>query len=347
MTSPDLTEADAYASLVKYFDALVNSQKLPELPPELTEDEAACKLHEQLLQLREIALSFARGDLSKEITVRGFIAGSLKALQANLRHLTWQVQQVEQADYTQRVEFLGDFSDAFNNMVVKLDETVNELRRREEELTRLNGSLHNEMALRNMALEALQESEARFKYLANHDSLTGALTRRSFVEQAADYLDKSAQQNSPCSFIMMDIDHFKLFNDEYGHLAGDAALQHIVKLSLNGLRNYDIMGRYGGEEFIFCLAYTPLFVARGVAERICRSIEQSPVLYKDNTYPITASLGVATALPQDYSAEEAFLLAAIDQADKMLYIAKQSGRNRVFAQGDELPESIVALPDNG
>lgn len=327
-------EAEAYARLIKYFDSLINGQKRPELPSELTEDETASKLHEQLLELREIALSFARGDLSKEITIRGFIAGSLKALQANLRHLTWQVQQVEQADYTQRVEFLGDFSDAFNNMVVKLDETVNELRHREEELIKLNGNLQREVNLRNMAMEALQESESRFKYLANHDSLTGALTRRSFVEQAMDRLQKSFQQNNECSFVMMDIDYFKQFNDAHGHLAGDAALQHVVKASLGILRNYDIMGRYGGEEFIFCLAYTPLSIARHVAERICRTIENTPVAYNGNSYSITASLGVAAALPQDYSVEESFLLGVIKEADRMLYIAKQRGRNMIVCKGD-------------
>mgnify|MGYP003586614014 FL=1 len=329
--STDTCEQLALA-VIQHIDGLLSSPVSPLLPPELEDNEAMRALHDKVTALREHMTLILKGDLAREVGARGYVAGLLKGHLANLRHLTWQVEQVAKGDLTQRVDFMGEFSKAFNNMTWQLDTTLTNLRRTEEALRRLTNSLKKEVELRTAAVRALKQSEARFKYLADHDPLTGALNRRSFLDIAEAGLKAAQARNTPCCIALMDIDFFKKVNDEYGHHAGDLALKHVVALSLSSLRQADNMGRYGGEEFIFFFSDADLEQGKRGAERMREIIANGPVVSASGLLPLTVSLGVSVVLPE-WPGERngAFLQRIINMADAALYEAKQSGRNRVCA----------------
>lgn len=157
---------------------------------------------------------------------------------------------------------------------------------------------------------------------ANSDALTG-LYNRHWLRKRFDVVD--AQSHACFSLIMLDIDHFKRFNDTYGHAVGDDALRLLSQVLVHALRGPDSVARYGGEEFVVLLADTPHEVALQIAERLRKQTAAEPLLCaNDITETITISLGVATMLDSNMSAHQ--LLECADQA---LYKAKESGRNRV------------------
>lgn len=321
---------DPARTAVTIIGKLLNSPAVPDIPEELAGEDEFRILYDNMLNLRSVLTQFATGDLSHDITLRGFMAGSLKALQAHLRHLTWQVQQVEKGDLSQRVDFLGDFSISFNRMIVKLDNTLSALRQKEEELTKLTNTLQHEVELRSLALKALQKSEAKFKYLAEHDTLTGALNRRSFIELAKAELQKTVLVGKSSCVALLDVDHFKRFNDTYGHLEGDVALKHVAEMARASLRQTDIMGRYGGEEFVFLFPGADMDNGILAAERIRIAIMEHPVRLGGEEVRITASLGITVVTESNYAEYESDLLScAVRTADLAMYEAKKQGRNRV------------------
>lgn len=332
MTQDEQLAAQAVAHVLE----LINAGKAPPLPEELAQIEGMQSLHDTLCALREIEWHFSRGELDHQILLRGFMAGTFKSLQAHLRHLTWQVKQVEKGDFSQRVEFLGEFSSAFNNMIVQLDTTLTELKQKKEELIALTQTLQHEVNLRTAAVQALRQSEAQFKYLSEHDPLTGAFNRRSFFSVALGFLKEASLLNMPCCIAIMDVDFFKRFNDEYGHLAGDEALRRVVKLSSDTLRQSDVMGRYGGEEFIFLFGKTDLEHGLLAAERIRNALANTPIELGDGrAVKITVSMGVVCIRPDEPGERDfLFLQSYMQAADSALYEAKRNGRNQVrYAKG--------------
>ena len=316
--------------VVDHVSKMLNAPRPPELPPELESLDGLPDLSREFLELREHLVLIADGDLSQDLMVRGFMAGLLKKHVANLRHLTWQVEQVSLGDFSQRVDFLGEFSTSFNNMVVQLDTTLRHLRETKESLTKLTNNLKQEVELRSTAVQALEKSKARFQYLADHDPLTGALNRRSFLQIAEDSAERARLGGVPCCIAMLDVDHFKKFNDTYGHINGDTALKHVVQVSTHALRQRDCMGRYGGEEFIFFFDETSAEIGFKVADRIRTALLEEPVELESQTVGLTASMGVAVILPEWEGARGGgFLQKVINMADVALYRAKQEGRNRV------------------
>ena len=328
----DDKEAIAIAHRVlEYVESMRNDMEVPAIPEPFAEDADFMNYHKKNVELRSALNALASGDLSVPIKAKGFIADSYKSLQANLRHMMWKVNQVEAGDYAQRIDFLGDLSIPFNNMVVKLKTTVEALRQKEESLTELAVSLQNEARKRSEVLQELKRSEERFKYLAQHDPLTNLLNRRSFFSLAEMALESAASLNKPCCVCLLDVDDFKIFNDTFGHLEGDRALQHVTKQSLSALRQSDIMGRYGGEEFIFLLAGMGEEHGYAAADRIRFTIEKHAFsLEKGGSVPITASIGVAVILPDKKTDDVApKLRLGIAEADAALYEAKAQGKNRI------------------
>ncbi len=317
--------------LIAHLDAMLRNPVMPEIPPELADVEGLPAIHEHFSTLRDILDAFSRGDFSPNIRLRGVIAGRLKNLQAGLLHLCWQIQQVADGDFTQRVEFLGEFATAFNSMVEQLDSALTSLRLKEEELTRLTLALQHEVRQKAEALEALSKSEARFRYMAEHDPLTGVCNRRSFYDLAVMELERARKDNQPCALIMFDLDHFKRFNDTYGHLDGDAALRQLTATIQAGLRSQDILGRYGGEEFVLLLPGVDKTTGEAVAERLRLSVASSPVDTKTaGPANITLSMGLVSVPPTgDRERKVAFLEKLLALADAALYEAKGAGRNRV------------------
>ena len=298
---------DRSKEYLEHIRKLLRDRKAPELQEEYSDEVLLKEIHDELKAIREVMLAFSAGDFSSDITARGVIPGGLKTLQAHLRHLTWQAKMVEKGDFSQKIDFMGEVSEAFNGMVLKLNQTLLELQEKEQKL---------------------KESEAEFKFLASHDSLTGVLNRRSFIELANIELAHAALRNTECCLAMMDIDHFKYFNDTYGHLAGDEALRHATKTVEAELRKNDFMGRYGGEEFIFFFLGADKHVSLGVLERLRKSLAEKPVPLESGPVQITASFGLVSSATENPQNKD-YLEKLINNADTALYAAKREGRNRV------------------
>ena len=334
-------------SLLQHIEKMLHAPTAAEIPPEAAGNEKLRAIHDYLSGLRQILTSFAKGDFSQDILLRGVVAGRLKALQADLLHMTWQIQQVANGDFTQRVEFMGDYAKAFNSMVEQLDSALTALRDKEEELTKLTLTLQHEVQQKDEALAALSKSEARFRYMAEHDILTGVLNRRSFYDLAALELDRARRENYACSVVMLDIDHFKHFNDAHGHLEGDAALRHVTETAKEALRLGDLIGRYGGEEFVLFLPRTSLETGRSIADRLRMAIADSPVNTKCGLVPVTVSMGLAH-IPAEQGKERdvPFLEKFLGLADDALYAAKKSGRNclKIAPPQVQSPTSSPLMP---
>lgn len=176
---------------------------------------------------------------------------------------------------------------------------------------------------KNQALENLNEA---FKSMAIRDDLTGLFNRRYFDEAIASEVVRATRYNRDLSLIFMDVDHFKNFNDEFGHQPGDAALKKISAILKALVRETDVATRYGGEEFVVILPETSKEDARAVAEKIRETIASTPI--EGVPKKVTISAGVAT-LGQDGS-NTAELIGRADQA---VYQAKRDGRDRVCVAG--------------
>lgn len=175
------------------------------------------------------------------------------------------------------------------------------------------------------ALEAanltLQDTLAREKELARTDPLTGINNRRCLIERAEHELDIAMRYQQPLSVIMFDIDHFKNINDTFGHLVGDQILQRVTQSACNQLRSADVIGRYGGEEFIILLPMTKPEQAYSLAERIRESVAAFSLSAPKGEASVTLSIGIV-----EYSSPES-LEDVFRRADEAMYAAKQAGRN--------------------
>ncbi len=165
---------------------------------------------------------------------------------------------------------------------------------------------------------------AKTQQLAITDSLTGLYNRRGFFELGRREVERARRFGRPLSAIMLDLDHFKLVNDTYGHHIGDQVLAELAACCRQVLRDVDLLGRYGGEEFTFLLPETGVAAAQPVAERLRRHVERSLMSTDRGPISITISLGVAQL---DETCPD--LEALLERADQALYVAKRSGRNQV------------------
>ncbi len=182
----------------------------------------------------------------------------------------------------------------------------------------------------------IEEQNSELRRLASRDALTGCLNRRAFFSAAEQLFAQARRDHTPLCCLMIDIDHFKQFNDRYGHAVGDQVIQVVARTLAAGLRQMDVLARYGGEEFCIVLPGAAPADALAVAERIRADIEASASRAIRGTVvtPITASFGLVSLNDASRSIE-----ALIDQADQALYASKNSGRNRVTIwAGSVLPE---------
>ncbi|MBU1869578.1 MAG: GGDEF domain-containing protein [Candidatus Omnitrophica bacterium] len=158
------------------------------------------------------------------------------------------------------------------------------------------------------------------------DGLTQIFSRRYFLERFQEEFSRSKKFNHFLSFLMVDIDHFKEFNDNYGHLVGDAILRDVARVIKENIRQIDFMGRYGGEELSLALAETDRRQAHFAAERIRKAIEARRFRVYDEDLSVTISIGIST-----FKNDVKDTSALIEKADKALYQAKETGRNKVCA----------------
>lgn len=168
----------------------------------------------------------------------------------------------------------------------------------------------------------LKERVGKFEQLSVTDTLTGLLNRRYMEARLLEEIKRSVRHSFPMSFIMLDVDSFKSYNDQYGHPAGDEALKLVGNVITDALRGADVAARFGGEEFAILLPQTTAEEAAAIAERIRGHIEQTRFPKRR----VTTSIGIASC-----SAELCMSADLVSAADKALYEAKRRGRNRVIA----------------
>jgi len=172
--------------------------------------------------------------------------------------------------------------------------------------------------------QALEERNIELRELSVTDSLTGLFNREHLHETLVNELARSERHQHEFGILMLDIDRFKQFNDNFGHLAGDEVLRKVASIFKSSVRSCDYVARYGGEEFIIMLPETPMEEAVQAAERIRACVEKEPFSPEGKRIKITISVGVSS-FPQHGTGEKAL----IQKADEALYEAKKSGRNRV------------------
>ncbi|MEP7048792.1 MAG: diguanylate cyclase [Pseudomonadota bacterium] len=178
--------------------------------------------------------------------------------------------------------------------------------------------------------EQLVAARETLRFEARHDSLTQLLNRGATLEQLDRELVRSQHRNAPVTVVMADLDHFKAINDTFGHSTGDVVLREAARRLKLGVRAYDSVGRLGGEEFIGVLPECDAEMGHIVAQRLCRSVSDAPVLTPMGKVPVTISIGLA-ASDQFPGAKAEDLIRAADAA---LYQAKHTGRARcVLASG--------------
>jgi len=160
--------------------------------------------------------------------------------------------------------------------------------------------------------------------LANKDALTSLKNRRAFFEQGNQVFKQAMRFQHSMSVIMIDIDHFKNINDNYGHSVGDTALKIIANVLQSTIREIDILARIGGEEFALILPETDMHEAHKLAERVRLKIADEKITHKDNVFHVTSSFGISSCIVVNQTLEEMLI-----KADDALYIAKKKGRNQV------------------
>lgn len=301
MTEPRILHLDLIARAISE----LSKGRLPppvELPPDCANEQLsalAASVNAFLEQYRiasRVALALSRGDLEFAAPrCRLHICDSLKHLQSNLRHLTWKTQQVACEDYSQRVDFMGEFSASFNAMVDTLAARRDQLLRHNQEL---------EQASRT-------------------DALTALLNRRGMWEAINRESGRTTRDGTSFGFVMADIDHFKRANDVYGHDAGDRILIDVASVIRSHVRSVDYCARWGGEEFLVLLAGTDLHGSMASAERLRGAVEALVIGYEGRVLRVTLSMGVGV-----YDGRKD-IETCLRNVDLSLYAAKDAGRNRV------------------
>ena len=167
--------------------------------------------------------------------------------------------------------------------------------------------------------------------MAFYDSLTKIFGRRYVEAWLETEYARVKRYNTDLALVLFDIDHFKKINDTYGHQAGDFVLQELAATVKSVIRQADVLGRYGGEEFLVCMPETKVEKALLSAERIRKGVEEKEFIYDGKKIPVTISLGVASfrQMPEDKVSR------FIKDADEALYFSKEHGRNRVTLHGQE------------
>ena len=209
-----------------------------------------------------------------------------------------------------------------------VDERTVELQRANQQLTQINGTLMRTVADLEAAQAEILRQNGELERLASRDPLTGCLNRRAFYSLFEKAFTESREHGSELCCLMVDIDHFKRVNDQFGHAVGDQAIQAVAYCLSAGLRLTDTVGRYGGEEFCMMFPRTTLAEASTLAERLRIRIETEAGrrvrMVADMV--LTVSIGVSTSAHGARTPME-----LIDQADKALYAAKEGSRNCVMA----------------
>lgn len=180
----------------------------------------------------------------------------------------------------------------------------------------------------NAMLAEIRDRDERLSHLATTDPLTGLANRRFALDALDTLVARARRRAEPLGVMVLDVDLFKAINDAHGHPAGDAVLKEVAAVVHHYARDYDVVARFGGEEFLVLCDNSDEVTTRGVAERIRRGIEQHEFRLDGQLLRVTVSIGFCAMMPSSQNGETLIALA-----DAALYRAKQSGRNRVECEG--------------
>jgi diguanylate cyclase (GGDEF)-like protein len=235
----------------------------------------------------------------------------------------------EQVD---RLERVADISDLYQSHVLESNRSLTN--RYEKQLRQIKRVVR----ISDLYQASLKEVNLTLFEASTHDALTGISNRRFMAERCLEEDQRASRHGSTYSMIILDVDHFKLINDDYGHATGDLMLVDFVKALSGSLRHYDIIARWGGEEFLALLIDADLATAEGVAKRMLANIRSMRVSIDDMELKLTASMGLTEHKPdENYD-------ATFRRADKALLMAKNSGRDRlvVIDPGDPLSHREIS-----
>ncbi len=207
----------------------------------------------------------------------------------------------------------------------KLLSKAGTLTARMSEMKQRINAAHTEMATAQSRIAGLEQQLKEREEEARNDQMTGLPNRRALDTMLNDAAQKAQQLGEPLTVVMLDIDHFKRCNDNYGHRGGDAVLIEVAARLRAEMRGSDFAARYGGEEFILVLPGCSLILGQRVAERVRQAVARRPIVFEGKTISVTTSLGLAELQPKESPG------GAIERADQALYTAKNSGRNRWVA----------------
>lgn len=330
---PDLPGSDKSEAeeVLLYLKGLLTNPSPGPLPERYASLEVFNEIVEYLLMIRKVMAGFVQGDFEIKIAQRGFLAGTLKALQSNLRHFAWTARNVAKGDFSQRVDFLGELSVSFNSMVEQLAASVDTLKKNELRLLELTAELQKQIEKSRKVEKELRIREKEYALLAAIDPLTTLFNRRQFHLLAEQFWASAKRKYQDSCVCLIDIDFFKKVNDVYGHQTGDNVLVSVANTIHSNLRESDIVGRYGGEEFVCLLTNTNLDAAWVVLERVRKAVES--IVHTAPDFPAeeknfcrTISIGF-TCVDKDEYLKTENIDVAIHRADTALYRAKEDGRN--------------------
>jgi diguanylate cyclase len=262
--------------------------------------------------------------------------GALTELRDNLRRLLIDIF----SQVAQLTEQAGEYESIVSKSVDKLSEgssiqdiraVVDDLIVETKKIGHYGRATQEKLQEATDELEHLKKEFEQAKAAALVDFLTGIGNRKAFDMAIQGSVKEAASNTEPLSLLLIDIDHFKRFNDEYGHIVGDEVLRLVVRKIKENVRGRDFVARYGGEEFSVILPGTPILGAKTVAENIRLSFSEGTLKrVKTSEYlgTITVSLGAAQYRPGE-SVE-----SLVNRSDRALYFAKHSGRNRVATESD-------------
>ena len=241
-----------------------------------------------------------------ELGADDFIGKPITALELQARLKAALIRLRDQTEVYGAIQ--GDPQSAGKNLTTLVAENI-QLRQEYQKVRRIN--------------EELQENCHQLEQLASLDTLSGLLNRRTLFKRIEIEIERTTRLDWPLTGIMIDIDHFKRVNDNYGHQCGDMIIQEIGSRLNKSLRKYDYAGRYGGEEFFVIFSNTTADTAHSIAERFRTEMEETQFTCGEQVFNVTVSIGVAQynlgELPPRW----------ISHADAAMYQAKQRGRNQV------------------
>lgn len=275
-------------------------------------------------------------DIYREFLSSSDLEHRLSAVSAEMNSKITAVNRIMSEALDTAAQYSGELESATGSLQVELDTDalralasglLSETRRMQETNRKLEGKL--EESKQDISLLQKDLDDARRASLV--DPLTKVANRKGFDDRLMQEVRAASEQNRALSLAIMDIDHFKRFNDTFGHQTGDQVLRLVAMTVKSSIKGSDLVARYGGEEFAAILPHTGLDGARAVAENIRKAVHAKQLLKRstnENLGRLTISIGVA----QWRSGEDASRL--IERADECLYGAKRAGRNRVIAEND-------------